>query len=203
MAPDGSYRNDVMPYPMTIIQSAALSNGNAILGMGYKYFAAAGTATDGRIEYSDHYRFLEDERVYLIKAYANGMPMDNNAFLYLDISGLNPAVYKVTTVTAPTASNDATLSDLKIGNLTLSPTFAAATVSYTASTTNATNIVTATPSDAGASIEITNEGTSETPVTIPNGTAATWEAGENTLTVKVTAADGTTTKSYTVTVTKS
>lgn len=203
MAPDGSYRNDVMPYPMTIIQSAALSNGNAILGMGYKYFAAAGTATDGRIEYSDHYRFLEDERVYLIKAYANGMPMDNNAFLYLDISGLNPAVYKVTTVTAPTASNDATLSDLKVGNLTLSPTFAAATVSYTASTTNATNIVTATPSDAGASIEITNEGTSETPVTIPNGTAATWEAGENTLTVKVTAADGTTTKSYTVTVTKS
>ena len=92
---------------------------------------------------------------------------------------------------------------MKIGSLALSPAFATATTSYTTTTTNATNIVTATPSDAGASIEITNEGTSETPVTIPNGTAATWEAGANTLTVKVTAADGTTTKSYTVTVTKS
>lgn len=203
MAPDGSYRNDVMPYPMTIIQSPALENGNAILGMGYKYFAAAGTATGGQIEYSDHYHFLEDERVYLIKAYANGMPMDNNAFLYLDISGLVPATYKVTTVEPATPSTDANLSDLKIGNLTLSPTFAATTTSYTASTTNATNVVTATPADAGAVIEITNEGTSEVPTSIPNGTAATWEAGENTLTVKVTAADGTTTKSYTVTVTKS
>ena len=203
MAPDGTYRNDVMPYPMTIIQSPALENGDAILGMGYKYFAAAGTSPEGRIEFSDHYRFLEDERVYLIKAYANGMPMDNNAFLYLDISGLNPAVYKVTNVTAPAASTDATLSDLKVGNLTLSPTFAAGTISYTATTTNATNIVTATPSDAGATIVITNEGTSEEVDVIPNGTAATWEAGENTLTVNVTAADGTTTKSYTVTVTKS
>lgn len=203
MAPDGSYRNDVMPYPMTIIQSPALENGSAILGMGYKYFAAAGTAIEGRIEYSDHYHFLEDERVYLIKAYANGMPMDNNAFLYLDITGLRPATYKVTTVTAPTASNDATLSDLKIGNLTLDPTFASGTTNYTTSTTNTTNVVTATPSDAGAEIEITNKGTSSEAVEIPNGTAVTWETGSNTLTVKVTAADGTTTKSYTVTVAKS
>ena len=36
-----------------------------------------------------------------------------------------------------------------------------------------------------------------------NGRAVTWETGANTLTVKVTAADGTTTKSYVVTVTKS
>ena len=88
MAPDGTYRNDVMPYPMTIIQSGALARGEAILGMAYRYFAAAGSATKGKIEYSDDYRFIEDERVYLIKAYANGMPMDNNAFLYLDISGI-------------------------------------------------------------------------------------------------------------------
>ena len=38
---------------------------------------------------------------------------------------------------------------------------------------------------------------------IDNGSAATWTTGANTVTVKVTAADGTTTKSYTVTVTKS
>lgn len=204
MAPDGSYRNDVLPYPITVIQSPALSNGDAVLGMGYKYFAAAGTATEGRIEFSDHYRFLEDERVYLIKAYANGLPMDDNAFLYLDISGLRPAVLKVQTVEAPAAVTDATLVDLKIGALTLSPVFASATTSYTAATTNATNIVKATPTHAGATIKIINKDTDGSDTAeIANGAAATWYEGSNTLTIQVTAADGETTKSYTVTVTKS
>ena len=95
MAPDGTYRNDVLPYPMTIIQSAAMAEGEAIIGIAYKYFAAAGMGKDGRIEYSDHYQFLEDNRVYLIKLYANGFPMDNNAFVRLDISELEPKTYIV------------------------------------------------------------------------------------------------------------
>ena len=95
MAPDGTYRNDVLPYPMTVIQSAAMAEGKAIIGIAYKYFAAAGMGKDGRIEYSDHYQFIEDNRVYLIKLYANGFPMDNNAFQRLDISGLKPKTYKV------------------------------------------------------------------------------------------------------------
>lgn len=197
LAPDGTYRNDVLPYPMTVIQSAALDRGNAILGLGYRYFAAAGTSSEGRIEFSDQYRFLEDQRVYMIKAYANGLPMDNNAFLYLDISGIRPANYKVEQVTAPAASNVNTLSDLKIGNLTLSPEFAAGTDTYTATTTNAKNVITAFPTDAGAEIEVL-VGEDE----IDNGTAATWESGSNTVTINVTAADGTSKKSYTVTVTK-
>lgn len=204
MGPDGTYRSDVMPYPVSIIQSPALPVGKAVFGIGYKYFAAAGTATNGQIEYSDHYRFLEDERVYLIKAYCNGLPMDNNAFLNLNISGLKPTYLKVETVTPPAASTDAELSDLKIGALTLTPVFAGDTTTYAASTTNATNTVTATPSDAGATIEITNKDTDgDTTNVVANGSAATWFDGSNTLTVKVTAADGTTTKSYVVTVTKS
>lgn len=198
MSPDGTYRNDVMPYPMDIIQSPAVDVGEAAMGIAYRYFAAAGTAKEGRIEYSDHYHFLEDERVYLIKAYANGMPMDNNAFLLLDISGLQPAAWKVEQVTAHTPSNDATLSDLKIGSLTLSPAFAADTTAYTAETTNATNTVTAMPADAGAEIEVKVGDT-----VIANGSAATWSTGANTVTITVTAEDGTTTKAYTVTVTKS
>lgn len=95
MAPDGTYRRDVLPYPMTVIQSHALTSGKAVLGLAKRYFAAVGTAKDGKIEYSDHYHFLEDDRVYLIKAYANGQPKDNHAFTVLDISGLKPAVYKV------------------------------------------------------------------------------------------------------------
>ncbi len=198
MSPDGTYRNDVMPYPMDIIQSPAVDVGEAAMGIAYRYFAAAGTAKEGRIEYSDHYHFLEDERVYLIKAYANGMPMDNNAFLLLDISDLQPATWKVEQVTAHTPSSDATLSELKIGSLELSPAFAAETAAYTAPTTNATNTITAMPADAGAEIQVKVGDT-----VIANGSAATWAAGANTVTITVTAEDGKTTKVYTVTVTKS
>lgn len=199
LAPDGSYRNDVMPYPMEIIQTAAVKPGEAVLGMGYKYFAATGMSSkDGRIEYSDQYQFLEDNRVYIIKLYANGFPMDNNAFLYLDINGLRPAVLKVEQVSAPTASTDATLSGLKIGALSLSPAFAAATTTYTAATTNASNVITALPANAAAEVAVVVND-----VAMANGTAATWKSGSNTVEVTVTAEDGTTTKTYTVTVTKS
>ena len=34
------------------------------------------------------------------------MPKDNNSFLYLDISGLNPASYKVTLVDSGSAAAD-------------------------------------------------------------------------------------------------
>ena len=204
MTPNGTYANDVMPYPMSIIQSPAVDQGEAVIGIGYKYFAALGTAREGRIEYSDHYHFLEDERVYLIKGYANGFPMDNNAFFVLDITGIRPAVWKVEQVTAPTPGTNADLADLRIGGLTLSPAFNADTLTgYTATTTNATNTVTAIPADANATIEITNEGTSEEETAVVNGRAVTWETGSNTLTVKVTAENGTTTQSYVVTVTKS
>lgn len=203
MAPDGTYRNDVMPYPMRVIQSLALPRGKAILGIAYKYFAGAGMSRDGRIEYSDHYQFLEDDRVYLIKLYANGFPMDNNAFLVLDISGLRPATLQVTTLDAPAASTNDDLASLRIGNLTLSPAFAASTTTYTASTTNATNTINAVPADAGATIEITNTHDTDEVDSYDNGAAITWAEGANKVAVKVTAANGTANQTYTVTVTKS
>ena len=205
MTPNGTYVNDVLPYPMSVIQSPAVEQGQAIIGLGYKYFAAIGSARDGRIEYSDHYHFLEDERVYLIKGYANGFPMDNNAFFVLDITGIRPAVWKVEQVTAPAASDVDDLADLRIGGLTLNPAFSAGTLTgYTASTTNASNTVTAIPADANATIEITTKGPSDEEATpVVNGRAVTWKTGANTLTVKVTAENGTATQSYVVTVTKS
>ena len=98
MAPDGSYRNDVMPYPMDIIESPSVPEGKAVMGLGRRYIALLGTAKEGKIEYSDHYHFVEDERVYLVKAYANGEPVDDNAFQLLDISGLKPVTYTVAQV---------------------------------------------------------------------------------------------------------
>lgn len=199
LGPDGSYRNNVLPVPMTIIPTQALSTpGMAVVGDGKRYFSFAGTARDGRIEYDDSVLFLEDSRAYAIKGYANGLPKDNNAFLLLDISGLQPLTFRVTQVDEPAPGTNADLSDLTIGALELTPAFAAKTKTYTANTSNATNVVRAVPADAGASVEIKVGDT-----VINNGTAATWATGSNTLTVKVTAADGTTTNTYTVTVTKS
>lgn len=203
MAPDGTYRNDVLPYPMQVIQSGALPSGKAILGIGYKYFAGAGMAREGRIEYSDHYQFLEDNRVYLIKLYANGFPMDNNAFLVLDISGLRPATLQVTTLSAPTASDNDDLASLSLGRVKLSPAFAAATTTYTASTTDASNTLNAVPADAGATIEITNTHDTDEVDSYTNGSAIQWATGTNTVAVKVTAANGTANQTYTITVTKS
>ena len=55
----------------------------------------AGT-NGGKIEYSDEFRFLDDERVYLTKLYGNGRPLDNNAFQLLDITALEAATVEVT-----------------------------------------------------------------------------------------------------------
>ena len=41
-----------------------------------------------KIEYDDSVRFLDDERVYLAKMYANGKAVDNNSFILLDISAV-------------------------------------------------------------------------------------------------------------------
>ena len=196
MAPDGTWRS-TLPYPIEVIQSPAVEIGEAILGMAHRYFAAAGSSTDGNIEYSDHAKFIEDQRVYIIKGFATGTPKDNKSFIRLDITGVVPPVFKFENVTF-VPSTDATLASLKIGNLTLDPEFDPSEDEYEAETTNASNTITATAADAGATIVIDVDDT-----IIQNGTAYTWETGDNVVTVTVTAEDGETTETYTVTVTKS
>lgn len=88
----------------------------------------------------------------------------------------------------------ARLSGLSIGALTLSPGFDPDVAEYAAATTSATNKVTATPEDARAAVAITVNGA------LGNGSAATWSAGENVVTITVT--NGSLSKVYTVTVTK-
>lgn len=92
---DGAYKNDILPFPTRVVQSGAVPTGKAVMGLGRRYFMGIGTAKSGKIEYSDEYRFLEDERVYLVKLYGHGEPLDDNAFVYLDISALKPAVITV------------------------------------------------------------------------------------------------------------
>ena len=93
---DGTYKNDVFPFPTTVIQSTEVPAGKAIFGLANRYFMGIGTAKSGKIEFSDEYHFLEDERVYLVKLYGYGMALDNTAFVYADISALVPTIQTVT-----------------------------------------------------------------------------------------------------------
>ena len=90
----------------------------------------------------------------------------------------------------------ANLASLSIGSLTLSPAFSAEKTSYTAATTNSTNVVSAAAADTDAEVVILVNGSSHT-----SGQSATWDDGENTVIVVVT--NGSATKTYRVTVTKS
>ena len=93
---------------------------------------------------------------------------------------------------------DATLSVLNLYGLTLSPTFSSNTTTYTATTTAASTMIYAAPTTAGAALEIKLGSTAKS-----NGDTLALSAGSNVITVKVTATDGETNNTYTVTVTKS
>lgn len=95
--PDGTFANNVLPYPTDVIQSEEVPIGKAVMGIAKQYFCGIGTGKDGVIEYDDSYKFLQRERVYAGHLYGNGKPKDNNSFLVLDISELKPAAYTVYT----------------------------------------------------------------------------------------------------------
>ena len=87
---NGTYAYGVLPIPATIIQSVAMPKGKMVAGIAKDYFMGVGSAR--KVEHSDEYRFLEDERVYVTKQYANGRPKDNESFLVFDISNLETDV---------------------------------------------------------------------------------------------------------------
>ena len=47
-----------------------------------------GTAKSGKLDYDDSYKYIEDLRTYKIKLYGTGRPLDDNAFIYLDITNV-------------------------------------------------------------------------------------------------------------------
>jgi trimeric autotransporter adhesin len=95
-------------------------------------------------------------------------------------------------------SSNADLSGLTLSLEVLTPAFASATTSYTASVGNATSSITVTPTTADGNATVTVNG-----ATVTSGSASATiplNVGDNTITTVVTAQDGTTTKTYTVTV---
>lgn len=92
---NGTYVNDLFPFPTTVYISNALEDGDAVLFLKDEYFMGMGGSKNGVIEYSDEYKFIEDQRVFKIKQYGAGRAFDNTSALYLDISKLEPAYITV------------------------------------------------------------------------------------------------------------
>jgi len=87
----GEYKRDLFPFPTDVIVSNVLEDGEAILVLPEEYFLGVGGEKDGVIEYTDEYKFIEDQRVYKIKQYATGRCEDNTTALLLDITEIDPA----------------------------------------------------------------------------------------------------------------
>ena len=99
----GSYVNNLFPFPTEVIVSNEVEAGAAVLVLLDEYFLGVGGNKNGVIEYSDEYKFIEDQRAFKIKQYAAGRAFDNTSALYLDISGVKPAYITVENVTEVTA----------------------------------------------------------------------------------------------------
>lgn len=97
---------------------------------------------------------------------------------------------------AVSGTGSAGLSALTVGTLSLTPSFSSGLTEYAATATGVSDVITAAAEDANATIAIKNGNTSVT-----NGGSASWASGENVLTITVT--NGSISKVYTVTVTKS
>jgi len=97
-------------------------------------------------------------------------------------------------------SSNANLSNLGLSTGILTPVFSSSTTSYTASVANSVAAIAITPTTADANATITVNGT-----TVISGNASapiSLNEGTNTITTVVTAQDRTTTKTYTVVVTR-
>lgn len=85
----GTYAGDVFPFPTTVYQTAYVAKGSAILGLLPRYFLGLGTPAARFIDYDDSVQFLDDARAYRARLRGNGRPMDDNAFVFLDISSVS------------------------------------------------------------------------------------------------------------------
>lgn len=92
---NGVYVNNLFPFPTDVHVSNAVDTGKAIVFLPAEYFLGMGGAKNGVIEYSDEYKFIEDQRVFKIKQYGAGRAFDNTSAVVLDITGLEPAYITV------------------------------------------------------------------------------------------------------------
>lgn len=81
---NGVYHKQNLPFDGKVIESIYMPEGKMAVGEAKNYFMGIGSAL--KIEHSDEYRFLEEQRVYIAKQYANGRPRKDEDFLVFDIT---------------------------------------------------------------------------------------------------------------------
>ncbi|MFH7018315.1 MBG domain-containing protein [Flavobacterium sp. FlaQc-47] len=133
-------------------------------------------------------------------------PATNYTVMAVEYNGIPGSEIYLSTVSTgnpeavTTPNNVATLSNLSISEGTLNPVFATGTTSYTATVPNIITSLTLTPTttDVNATVTVNN-------VTVTSGSASgaiALNVGPNIITTVVTAQDGTTIGTYTVTITR-
>ena len=118
-----------------------------------------------------------------------------SATVYVASNDPNANPFHINVAGTGLAAANATLASLTVSAGSLTPSFSGATTSYAVSVPFLTTSITLTPStaDANATVQVNGTGPS-TPVGL--------SVGANVISVTVTAQDGTTTKTYTVAVTR-
>lgn len=169
-----------------------IPDGDIVGGYGNLYLWAQRSGMT--IEASREVQFIQDNTVFRGKERADGMPVIPGAFVAINING---AAVTTSMVFAADTANNAKLSGLTVGSITLSPAFDGNVLSYSANATAATAAVTATPEVAGAQVAISYNGAN-----VKNGGTVTWLADGTAHPLTVTVKNGNETVVYTVNVTK-
>ena len=158
-------------------------------------FAAGETEKTVSIATTDDSDEEEDESFQLVLS----NPSQN-----ADLASISTATGTIRDNDELTLSDDATLSALALADLSratvaLTPQFISETTAYTASAANSVGSIMITPAKShnGAQITVTANGAST-----PDTGTADLTVGDNLITVTVTAEDGTSQQSYTITVTR-
>lgn len=146
-----SITEGVMPVAggdIIILSDDIIPNNNIIAGYGDLYLLAEREGSN--IARSDEYRFGEDQIAFKGTARYDGIPVIPEAFIAIGIGSV-----PVTSATfAGDKANDATLADILIGGVTLAPNFKATEYIYTATITNAEDVITAVPNQSSAKLDI-------------------------------------------------
>lgn len=176
---------------IVVLSDDIITDGNIIVGYGDLYLLAERAGSS--FARSDEYRFADDQVAFKGTARYDGAPIIAEGFAAIGI-GSAPA----TDATFPgDAANDTTLTDLSIGSLSLSPTFNPETLSYAATATAASDVVTANPTQARAKVTLTYNGKN-----YPNGGSVKWLADSTAHPLEIVVENGVSVRTYTVQVTK-
>lgn len=106
MQSDGTYRNNIFPFPTDVTVSEAVPEGKAIIGIAQEYNLLLGGNKEGTFGYDDSTKYLEDLRAYLLKLYAAGRAYDDTCFILVDISELEEHFVTVKNITETAGINE-------------------------------------------------------------------------------------------------